>query len=124
MAHLRFTVLIEQAAPPPPPPPPSPPSPPYVILNTMRAYLGADTSITAWVRDERGRHDLAQYGGIEIEIKRGAGRVLSVRATGTDKGRLSFEVTASAVQRIGVGHFTVRAIADGQVVCVGTLEVV
>lgn len=113
------------------PDPPDPPGPtgskPYVIRKTHRAYMGSDTTLAAWVRDELGRHDLTQYGDIRVEIKRDTrGRAeLTVPASGTQDGKLEFTITADGARtRLRPGIFGLQVVADGSVIQIGYLEVV
>lgn len=123
MATLQFNVEVWTDTPAPPPPIEAP----YIIRKTHRAYMGANTHLSAWVRDEAGRHDLTQYGSISVEIKRDTRDKpeLTVPATGTAEGRLEFTITADgARKRLRPGIFNLQVVADGSVIQLGHLEII
>lgn len=98
-----------------------------IVRTTHRAYMGADTELSAWIRDEEGRVDLTQYDEIQVEVKRDTRdrTELTIPATGTEDGRLDFTVTAEgARKRLRPGIFNLQVVADGEVIHIGYLEVV
>lgn len=98
-----------------------------IVRTTHRAYMGADTELSAWIRDEEGRVDLTQLGDIRVEVKRDTRDKpeLTVPATGTEQGRLDFTITAAgARKRLRPGIFNLQVVADGEVIHIGYLEVV
>lgn len=100
--------------------------PPYVIRNTWRAYKGATTELTGYVRDELGRCDLTQYEAIAVRISRGQNQLLELAATGDAEGMLTFQVTSQNIEhRLSLlGSFRATIIADDRVIATGLLEVI
>ncbi|KAF1692663.1 hypothetical protein [Pseudoxanthomonas koreensis] len=95
-----------------------------IARHQFRAYAGADTTLTCWIRDEAGRHDLSGA-DVTVVVKRPNGYVVAtLEATGSDQGEVTFEVTADTVsQQLAPGVFNVEILADGAVVGLGHLEV-
>ena len=95
-----------------------------IARHQFRAYAGADTNLTCWIRDEDGRRDLSEA-DVSVLVKRPNGyTVATLEATGSDEGEVEFEVTADTVSRyLAPGVFNVEILADGSVVGLGHLEV-
>jgi len=96
-----------------------------LIQGTHRTYMGSDTFIAAFVRDDEGRKDLSDA-DIDGVISLGKGRdVLTVPVSGNEYGRISFVVTAEqAQQNLRPGVYELRVLADGEVIYLANLEVV
>lgn len=96
-----------------------------IIQGTHRAYMGADTVIAAFVRDDDGRKDLEDM-TITASVQVGPGKeVVSFPVTGDSKGRITFTVDGvTTEQRLAPGTFALRVEAEGQMVYTGILEMV
>lgn len=100
------------------------PEPPYVIQGTHRAYLGADSPQVAWIRGNDGPVDLSGM-EVAVEVRQGGKVRMTTNATGDDKGRLDFTITAEgAKRRLRPGPYTLFAISAGRVIYTGLLEFV
>lgn len=99
-------------------------------MQTHRAYLGADTAITAWVRDDAGKRDMTgetltvhlyPYGR-STELSEGA----AIAATSAEDGKITFTVTeAYADSYLRTGAYRMQVKAGGTaVVYDALLEVV
>lgn len=113
---LTFEMLVGQPR----------PEAPYVIRNTWRAYQGATTVLTAYIRGESGKTDLTLYDSIEVHVGRGQNRLLRLDATGDTEGQLTFQVTNRNIEnRLSLlGSFRVTVIGDDEVIATGLLEVI
>ena len=65
---------------------------PYIIGNYLRAYFGADTPLSVYVRGEEGPIDLSAD-TLTVEFTWPWQSVFSIPATGNADGRVSFTVT-------------------------------
>ena len=97
----------------------------FVIRGTHRAYMGADTVIAVFVRDDAGRKDLSEA-EITARIQAGRGRnLVTLPVTGDSEGKISFTLDAGTTnQRLVPGSYDLRVEAGGQVIYTGTLELV
>lgn len=102
------------------------PNPIYVIRNTWRAYQGATTELSCWIRGENGKIDLTLYESLEVHVSRGQNRLLRLDATGDTEGQLTFQVTNRNIEnRLSLlGSFRVTVIGDDEVIATGLLEVI
>jgi hypothetical protein len=91
----------------------------------FRAYAGADTPLTAWVRDEAGKQDLSAVESLTVEISRKGCPLLTLEADSPEAGRVDFTLTAENVQQQLnlLGVFRLRIIADNRVIQSGLLTV-
>lgn len=100
-------------------------------MNTLRAYMGSDTALVVWIRDEAGKVDLADgdecvlylypYGSsVKVEETGIAGTL-----AGATDGKLNFTITESyADTNLKPGLFRYSAYLEGSRKADGLLEVV
>lgn len=97
-----------------------------IIQGTHRAYMGADTQIEAFVRNDAGPVDLSGAEPIMARVYVGKGKeVAGFTVTGDAEGRITFVVGAeTARQRLRPGVFDLRVESGGRVVYTAILEMV
>lgn len=97
-----------------------------IIRGNHRAYMGADTEIEAFVRDDAGPMDLSGAEPIMARVYAGPGKeVVSFPATGDASGRVTFTVDGiAASQHLQPGIFALRVELGGRVVYTANLEMV
>lgn len=66
--------------------------PPIVIGNYLRAYYGADTTLTVWVRDDEGPVDLSTD-TLAVGFTWPWSGVSTIPATGFSDGKVEFTIT-------------------------------
>lgn len=92
-------------------------------MDTQRAYVDTDTSLTVWLRDESGRID---FTGQQLEVALYAygvpGVLTAYDATGSASGAVQWTVPADS--GYGPGLFRYSVTADGATVGGGLLEVI
>lgn len=95
-------------------------------MNTHRAYAGADTVVTCWVRDEAGKRDLTgETLTVPVYAYRMTNELLTLDAKQVAVGEVQFTVTDEQAERYltpGLYRFAVKA--GDSVVYGGLLEVV
>lgn len=95
-------------------------------MNTHRAYAGADTVVTCWVRDEEGRRDLTgETLTVPVYAYGMPHELLTLDAEQVAEGAVRFTVTEEQAERYltpGLYRFAVKA--GETVVYGGLLEVV
>lgn len=100
-------------------------------MNTLRAYMGSDTALVLWIRDEAGKFDLEDgdvaklylypYGS---SVKVEESGITGTLAGATD-GKLNFTITeAYAESNLVRGLYRYSAYVDGTRKSDGLLEVV
>lgn len=103
----------------------------FIVQTTHRAYIGADSNVVLWVRDEAGKRD---FGGtvedpaaLDVAMtpySRNAPEI-ALQALSTEPGRVAFTVTEDmAEQQLAPGLFSFRVKSGNEVVAQGLLEVV
>ncbi|TWI04811.1 hypothetical protein IP90_00949 [Luteimonas cucumeris] len=99
-------------------------------MNTHRAYMGADNTVTCWVRDEEGKRDLS---ATDLTVVLGTypatAAVTTLEAAqvvdGSDIGPVTFDVEQAMSDRyLSPGLFQFQVKADNEVVYSGLLEMV
>ena len=101
-------------------------------MNTHRAYMGADTAITGYARDESGKRTLSSFASLSVVLdpySSGQELGLSITATTPATGNATFTVTkedADAYLAPGPYRFALLGLegADYETLYVGLLEVV
>lgn len=99
------------------------------IVGTHRAFVGSDTPMEAWLRDDAGPLDLGGYSTIETLVWRGNDKPMilpaSIDGDGSN-GRVSWTVTAGDINRrlLNLGLFRLSIRADGQTLYNARLSVV
>lgn len=98
----------------------------YIIQGTHRAYMGADTVVAAWVRDDAGRRDLSGADAITATLYQGPAReVATFACSGNDQGRVSFNIDSEATdQLLAPGGYYLKVTADGEVIYTALVELV
>lgn len=96
-----------------------------IIRGSHRAYMGANTDLVAFVRNDDGPADLSGA-DISARIYAGQGReVVAIPAQGDSSGRVDFTVDGLTTdQRLQPGSFDLWLEADGRVVYTAILEIV
>lgn len=95
-------------------------------MNTQRAYMGADTTIAHWVRDDAGNRDFTGD-TLTVELYAyGLPDVLdTLAATSPEAGKVAFTVTEAFADRaLSPGVYRYQIKAGAAVVGGGLLEVV
>lgn len=94
--------------------------------RTYTASQSADTSLVTWIRDGDGRTNLED---VELEVvirryPRGHDR-LTVEATGTAEGQVTWTITTEQARQLGRGLYQIiiRRADRGELLHRGTLEV-
>lgn len=100
-------------------------------MNTHRAYLGADTPITCWVRDDDGKRDLSAFTLSVLLYPYGTSQDLglTISATNPATGKATFTVTAEDADAYlcpSVYRFVLKGVdgGDSETLYTGLLEVV
>lgn len=93
-------------------------------MNTHRAYAGADTTITCWVRDASGAVNLASAElDVEVYAYGQSTPLVTLAGEGNAAGRVQFDITSDQPDLSpGLYRFAVKA--GGAVVYGGLLEIV
>ncbi len=95
-------------------------------MQTHRAYAGADSEITCWVRDAEGKRDLtAETLTVPVYAYGHSCALLALDATQPEVGKVVFTVTEDQTGRyfpVGLYRFAVKA--GDELVYGGLLEVV
>lgn len=99
-------------------------------MNTHRAYMGADTTVACWVRNESGKRNvsaadltavLSNYPSTVTILALGAAQVVD----GDDIGPVTFDIEQTMSDRyLAPGFYRFQIKADNEVVYGGLLEMV
>lgn len=96
-----------------------------IIRGTHRAYMGADTEIEAFVRDDEGPMSLSGAEQIIVRVRAmDRKEVATFVGTGDAGGRITFTVDGEAAKRLQPGVFGFRVYADDRTIYTAILEIV
>jgi hypothetical protein len=101
-------------------------------MNTHRAYLGTDTTVTCWVRNDSGKRDLSGFDSLGVQFyPYGSATDIGLDLVGTvaATGKATFEVTAANAQAYftqGIVRFVLKGVdgTDSETLYSGLLEFV
>lgn len=101
-------------------------------MNTLRAYLGTDTPLTLWVRDDAGKRVLSNFDSLEVLLypygwSTDIGLVLT--AANPETGKVTFTLTQAAADAYlcaGSYRYVLKGTdgSDTETLASGLLEVV